>query len=90
MGSIMLSCVLNFSFYIFKLQDSYQNDQGHQNNRLGRRGTEIQPDKPVLINLVDQNIGRTPWPALGYRMNYTKCFEKGVYDVHDRHKKQRG
>ena len=59
-----------------ELNRGQPDDDRHQDHRLRRRAAEIKPDDPVIPDLVDEDLGRLPGPALGHIWMMPKVSKK--------------
>ncbi len=71
-----------------ELHHRQRDDDDHQDHRLRRGAAEVGRLHAVVVDLVDQDLGRLPGPALGGRVDDAEGVEEGVDDVH--HQQEEG
>src|SRR3990172_10795095 len=72
-----------------ELDHGERDDDEHQDHRLRRRAAEVGRLDPVVVDLVDEDLGRLPRAALRGGVDHAEGFEEGVNDVHDEQKEGR-
>ena len=85
--AMLYHLIMNLSFDIPKLNDCQRDNHDHQYDRLGRRSTEIQTEKTIMINLVHHDVRGFVRPPFSECMDHTEGIKKGVHDVHHDQKK---
>ena len=60
-----------------------RDDDDHQDHRLRRRAAEIAAEPAVVVDLVDEGLGRLAGPAAGHGVDDAERVEERVDDVDD-------
>ena len=77
-----LTFVMNMALDVAKLHHRHGDDHEHEHHRLGRRRAEIESNKTIGVDLVDEDVGCIAGSAFGNSFDDTEGVEEHENDVH--------